>query len=237
MKRAPIDIETLQGVLDMTNRFLEAHEKGDIATQLGMLQQLFEFEKAQYAKKLEALAELKKLMARVTTAKGDERVAKLVDAFEFCAKLKVLGIDDLDDRETQRTAVRHMQRIAEELDEMPPGRRGALAVLLDNNDLGVRASAGSFLWRLMPERALPVLRDVHEKTGGTSAGFTAMWARSRPIKWSRSGDNSIKCYAAPSRAGSSARERISRSGEPGRRSRGQPSRLHHTTRRPKDEAP
>ena len=65
-----------------------------------------------------------------------------------------------------------------DLDEIPPGRRDALAVLLDNEDLGVRASAGAFLWRLMPERALPVLHDVHDKARGTGAGFTAMWALS-----------------------------------------------------------
>jgi hypothetical protein len=40
MKSISIDIDTLQGVLDMTNRFLEAHEKGDITTQLSMLREL-----------------------------------------------------------------------------------------------------------------------------------------------------------------------------------------------------
>jgi|HubBroStandDraft_6_1064221.scaffolds.fasta_scaffold1149545_1 hypothetical protein len=179
MKSISIDIDTLQGVLDMTNRFLEAHEKGDITTQLSMLRELVEFERAQYAKKLEALAKLKNIMNRVRIAKGDSRKANLVDAFEFCAKLEQLGVDDLADQETQRLAVQNMHRVAQQLDEiLPEGRRDALAVLLDNEDLGVRASAGAFLWRLMPERALPVLHDVHDKARGTSAGFTAMWALS-----------------------------------------------------------
>ncbi len=174
-----IDLKSLEGLQAVINRFIAAHEQNDTETQLAILRRFAAFEKARYAVKVAKLAELKRLMA-VTEAPDDDaaRVEKVIAAFEFCAELDRLASDELDDLETQHRAVDSMHKLAAELDVIPPEDRGALAVLLDNANLAVRASAGAFVWRIMPERALPVLREVHRAARGTSAGFTAMWALS-----------------------------------------------------------
>ena len=60
------------------------------------------------------------------------------------------------------------------LDEMRSGRV-ALARLLDHPDPGVRASAGAYLIDMMPDRVVPVLRQIEERNKGSSAGFSAHW--------------------------------------------------------------
>jgi len=174
-----IDLKSLEGLQAVINRFIAAHERNDTETQLAILRHFAAFEKARYAVKVEKLAELKRIMAAAQAGDGDAaQVERLVAAFAFCAELKRLATDELDDRETQHRAVDSMHKLAAELDAIPPEGRAALAVLLDDANLAVRASAGAFLWRTMPERALPVLRDIDRKAGSTSAGFTAMWALS-----------------------------------------------------------
>jgi hypothetical protein len=54
--------------------------------------------------------------------------------------------------------------------------RASLAVLLHSPDARVRASAGAYLIKLMPDRVLPILREIEEGEGGSSAGFHAHWA-------------------------------------------------------------
>ena len=70
-----------------------------------------------------------------------------------------------------------MNEIATALDATDHGR-AALAVLLDDYDERVRASAGSYLLilNLMPERVVPILREIDQTNQGASADFTAHWA-------------------------------------------------------------
>ena len=72
-----------------------------------------------------------------------------------------------------------MDKIAKTLDAQEPGR-SVLSVLLDHPDIRVRASAGAYLVNLMPEQAVPVLREIDVREGGNSADLTAHWAI---LKW------------------------------------------------------
>jgi hypothetical protein len=62
--------------------------------------------------------------------------------------------------------------------------RTALVVLLDCPDPGVRALAGAHLLDLMPERVVPILRQIEAKADGSSASFRAQWAL---LAWEREG--------------------------------------------------
>jgi hypothetical protein len=105
----------------------------------------------------------------------DEHVAALVRAFEFAAVLKAALHDELSDIEGGNELVMKMNAIANTLDESRPGR-AVLAVLLDHAKDSVRASAGAYLVDLMPDRVVPVLREIDQRDEGTSADFTAHWA-------------------------------------------------------------
>ena len=103
------------------------------------------------------------------------RVASLVRAFEFAATLKGALIDELSDTEGANELVMKMNAIASTLDESPPGR-APLAALIDHAKDSVRASAGAYLVDLMPDRVVPILREIDQKNDGASAEFTAHWA-------------------------------------------------------------
>jgi hypothetical protein len=110
------------------------------------------------------------------TADPDERTTKLVDAFALAAKTMYRASDAYGDTEARGTVTMQAHAIAAALDAIPPGRRAALATLLDNADPGVRVMAAVLLKDVMPERAIPVLKQIHEEEAGTSPGFTALFA-------------------------------------------------------------
>jgi hypothetical protein len=159
--------------------FLAAHEKKDVKRQREIVNEL-----AQLKRELDALgadhraamlAQLERAHQAIT---DDERVAQLVKAFELGAKYTHFAADELGDIDISNEAVDQTNAIANELDAIGSGRRSALAELLDHEDPGVRASAGAYLFKTMPERAVPVLRAVHEKDAVTSPWSTAHWALS-----------------------------------------------------------
>lgn len=165
---------------DALERFSAAHGSKDAKAQLEIMSALAGVAKELMAIRSEQLTALAAAMKAVHEATDEsDRVAKLVEAFEFCAKLNVFAADELADGDVERAAVQQMYDIVQELDAIPPGRRPALAPLLDNPHPGVRASAGTWLHGIMPERALPVLREVAETELGASAGFTAGLALAR----------------------------------------------------------
>jgi hypothetical protein len=105
----------------------------------------------------------------------EEQAAALVRGFEFAARLKAALHDELADIDGGNELVTKMNLIADALDQGGRGRV-ALAVLLRHADDSVRASAGAYLVDLMPDRVVPILREIDQKDEGTSAGFTAHWA-------------------------------------------------------------
>ncbi len=115
------------------------------------------------------------LLNRRDAVTEDERAASLIQGFKFAAKLRATLHDELLDTDSENKVVDLMIAIATALDAIGPGR-SALAVLLDNADAGVRASAGAYLVKVMPERVVPILREIDERGDGRSASFTAYWA-------------------------------------------------------------
>ena len=107
------------------------------------------------------------------------RVAKLCHAFELCCLMQVVSNDDFGGGETVERAIDHKHAIAAALDAIAPGRRAALASLLDSPFAGVRASAGAHLLNadLLRERVVPLLQEIERNVSG-SAGWTAFWALS-----------------------------------------------------------
>lgn len=125
--------------------------------------------------KAEGLAAITALLNRHDPGASEERIASLVCGFEFAAKLADSLHDVLLDTDGANKVTTLMNDIAKALDGMDAGR-AALAVLLDSTDARVRASAGAYLIRLMPDQVLPILREIEKGEGASSAGFHAHWA-------------------------------------------------------------
>lgn len=123
----------------------------------------------------DGLTAIAALLDRHNPVASEERVASLVRGFEFAAKLADTLHDELMDTDGGNKVTALMNAIAVALDGMGVGRT-SLGVLLQNPDARVRASAGAYLIKLMPDRVLPVLREIEEGEGGSSAGFHAHWA-------------------------------------------------------------
>ena len=133
--------------------------------------------------KANGLAALKALLKAGNTATEQDRVASLVGGLRFGARLAHTLHDELGDTTGENQVVGLMHEAVHQLDRLDPGRV-ALLPLLGDPDAGVRAYAGAYLIRLMPDRAIPVLRDIEEKEDANSAHFTAYFAL---VMWEREG--------------------------------------------------
>jgi hypothetical protein len=134
--------------------------------------------------KADGLAAITALLTRQDVTTEEQRVASLIRGFEFGARLADILHDqfrDIADGETK--VVRLMDEVVKALNALGPGR-AALAVLLDHPDAGVRALAGFYLIDLMPERVVPILRQIEEKKDASSALFRAGWTL---LGWEREG--------------------------------------------------
>ena len=123
-----------------------------------------------------ALASLATLLKGANPASAQERLASLVNGVRFGARLAHTLHDELGDTASETKVVHLMHDIVGQLEAIDPGK-GALIPLLDDPDPGVRAYAGAYLIKLMPDRVIPILRDIEEKEDANSAHFTALWAR------------------------------------------------------------
>jgi hypothetical protein len=122
--------------------------------------------------KAKGLAAITAQLDRRDTIAEDERVASLVRTFEFAAKLAATLSDELMDTNGYNKVTGLMIAVANALDATGSGR-AALAVLLDHADNRVRAFAGVYLIDSMPDRVLPILRDIEENERGNNAHFNA----------------------------------------------------------------
>jgi hypothetical protein len=125
--------------------------------------------------KADGLAAIAVLLNPHDPLASGERTASLVRGFEFAAKLAGTLHDELLDTDGSNKVTALMDEIARALDGMGAGR-APLAVLLNSADTRVRASAGAYLIKSMSDRVLPILREIEEGEGGSSAGFNALWA-------------------------------------------------------------
>jgi hypothetical protein len=135
--------------------------------------------------KAEGLAAIAALLNRQDTdaVTQKERVASLVQGFAFAAKLASTLHDEFRDTDGETEVVRLMLEIVNALDAIDPDRI-ALATLLGNSDPRVRAFAGAYLIKSMPERVIPILREIDEKEHANSAHFNAYWTL---LRWEREG--------------------------------------------------
>jgi hypothetical protein len=124
--------------------------------------------------KADGLAAIAALLNRRDPVASGERIASLVRGFEFAAKLADTLHDELLDTDGSNKVTALMNDIARALDGIDGP--APLAVLLNSADARVRASAGAYLIKLMPDRVLPILHEIEEGEGGSSAGFHAHWA-------------------------------------------------------------
>lgn len=110
-----------------------------------------------------------------------ERQRMLMNAFKYAAWVRAVAQDELVDDDLSNEAETQLQNIITGLDAVPPEGRAALAPFLVSHNPDQRVCAAVALLDLMPNRVLPVLRDLAEKEPGTNAGATALDALN---KWS-----------------------------------------------------
>lgn len=131
--------------------------------------------------KAEGTAALTRLLSSDIFVPSNERAALLIRGFEFGAKLADVLYDELLDTDGKAEVLRLMDVIVLALNDIHPGR-AALTALFDHPDAGVRVWAGAYLIDLMPDRVVPLLREIDQKSDGSSASFTAHWAL---LAWER----------------------------------------------------
>lgn len=131
--------------------------------------------------KRRGLTALTMLIEDRNSATREQRAAALLAGFRFGARLADTLHDELLDTKAETKIVRLMRMIVDALDEIDP-RRVTLTTLLNDPDAGVRAYAGAYLIKLMPERVIPILRDIEEQQKANSAHFSASWTL---LRWER----------------------------------------------------
>jgi hypothetical protein len=153
---------------------LAAFKSPDRTAQAEALLRGFEIVKELDKLKADGLAAVALLLDSQNSTPVQDRVASLVRAFALAAQLKD-ALQELGDPDGPKELVLKMNAIASMLDEGPSGR-AALAPLLEHAKDGVRASACAYLVDLMPDRVVPILREIDQNDSETSASLTAHWA-------------------------------------------------------------
>jgi hypothetical protein len=119
-----------------------------------------------------------KLEALVAAAEGEAsldsatQVARFISAYEFAIRLDHLSQDVTVDDELQAKACHKAVAIMQRLDALTGGPQWALP-LLDHDDIGVRGAAAAHLANSMPEKALPILRDISDNADPHAARMSA----------------------------------------------------------------
>jgi hypothetical protein len=176
-----LEEERLEALMEEAERCTLGFPKPgeDIPRQISLLRRLGEIEKEFRAAKERQMDALGRMLADIDAADASnpsEKMARMLRAFEFAAKLKRIASDVVPIPEMEKELVGRMYDIALELDKVAPNGRLALAKLLDHPHPSVRTWAASYLKSRIPERALRVLREVEETEGATEAGMAAHWS-------------------------------------------------------------
>jgi hypothetical protein len=165
------------------NSFSPTLDSDDRIAQGRALLRGFEIAKEFDRLKADGLAAVAALLEQHDPLAGDKHVASLLRGFELGTRLADTLHDEFSDPDGVTKAVRLVDAIVKTLHTIGPGRT-ALVVLLDHPDPGVRALAGAHLLDLMPQRVVPILRQIEAKADGSSASFRAQWAL---LAWEREG--------------------------------------------------
>ena len=98
-------------------------------------------------------------------------IAFLVGQFKRAAMVTHFGYQD-EDEAMQLAGIDGVKRAIQNLDAFGADARSALVPLLDDADQVVRVLAARHLIKVLPERALAILKDIHLR-GSTEARLTA----------------------------------------------------------------
>jgi hypothetical protein len=162
----------LMAKLNLLEELQAAHAKGDQKTMLEIGRKLA----ANDAAFDQARENRRRMMGKVTAdAKvvddPDKRVEQLLAAFQFCVKEACAAKEESQDIETYNVGVRQLSVIGNELRAIPPNRFDALARFLDSPDIQLRGFAAVWLRNVMPDRVLPILKEIDkEQSFGTPVG-------------------------------------------------------------------
>jgi len=162
-----------------TNR--ATFESQDRAAQGTALLRGFELVKKLDRLKADGMAAFAGLLAQNESISSDERVASLLRGFEFAARLADVLHDELLYTDGENAVWRSMDAVVQALDKIGRGRV-ALEALFESPDARVRGSAAAYLIDLVPERAVPLLREIEQSEHANSAHFNAHWAL---LAWER----------------------------------------------------
>lgn len=145
---------------------------GENAASLRLIDNHRELRAAMKAEALKFNAETKVAPA----ARDDEKVSQFLGAFVRGLRLTRLWRDVLlEPRIAQYRGQKVVDIIQPALDRL--GRRGDLEAFLSHPDLSVRATAASWLLIRLPEKCVPILKDIQAKNSLiTDAGLIAHWA-------------------------------------------------------------
>jgi hypothetical protein len=166
--------------LSLLEQLQAAHAKNDQKTMLEIGRKL-----AANEKEIDAAKEHRRaaIAEAVTEAKAvsdpDERTKKLLGAFVFCVKSACAAEKEGQGIDTYNFGIRQLSIIGDALRAIPPNRFDALAQFLDNPDTEVRGFAAVWLKDDMPERVLPILKEINKtERFGSGVGtqvFTAIF--------------------------------------------------------------
>lgn len=166
--------------LTLLEQLQAAHAKNDQKTMLEIGRKLAANEKEFEAAKENRRAAMANAVAEAKAVSDpDERTKKLLAAFVFCVKSACAAEEEGQGVETYNFGIRQLSMIGDALRAIPPNRFDALAQFLDSPDIEVRGFAAVWLKDDMPERVLPILKEINktEKFGsgvGTQV-FTAIF--------------------------------------------------------------
>jgi hypothetical protein len=109
------------------------------------------------------------------TADDDTMVAQLLVAFQRGSRLSRIWDDLMHQVKISACCAKKISKnILPALEGMD--RLGELEQFLDHPDLAVRARAASWLLDRMPDRCLPILREIDRTERALDAGWIACWA-------------------------------------------------------------
>jgi hypothetical protein len=166
--------------LSLLEQLRAAHAKNDQKTMLEIGRKLAANEKQIDAAKEHRRAAMANAVSEAKAVSDpDERTKKLLAAFVFCVKSACAAEEEGQDIDTYNFGIRQLSMIDNALRAIPPNRFDALAQFLDSADTQVRGFAAVWLKDDMPERVLPILKEINktEKFGsgvGTQV-FTAIF--------------------------------------------------------------
>lgn len=173
-----IDQTIIQLALNLDDWFDKNHSTFESQNRAGHSTALlrgFELVKKLDRLKADGMATIAALLARNESMSSDERVASLLRGFEFAARLADVLHDELLDTDGENEVWRSMDAVVQALDKVGRGR-AALDTLFESQDARVRGAAAAYLIDSVPERAIPLLREIEENEDANSAHFNAHWA-------------------------------------------------------------